>query len=457
MHGLPWAPRTRRRKLRCRAIATARRREDTTEDATDVGVEDVRAARCRAGGVRAARHIARVARDARGDSPRDAEDDLGRTRARARSRSRVRAASLVQSPRPSARRPPRVMRPRPTPRRPAASRVTPPPRSGRTPPRPRPAPLPSRTGSPRASPSAAPASSAAVSSSTVPPPPRRRSRCSPPSSSSTSAATSSPRAPAEHPRLQVLRGIRAQPLVVQGTRGGAPCARHPPRRIPSRSRTTIPTVPTRRTIPTSSATVRCSTARSSSARASPPTSRSRSPSSSSGQHRGTRRAVVQTRRARVAAVERFRGEGLRRTRGGHHRGRQRRGGIRRGRSVNRVVQTVRASGATPLRLSLLREGAPVNVDVTPNVSPAGEGRIGVQLEANAEMTKRTAKNAAEGAGLAAKRIRTTRGARVQIALLARERFRIGEGERQRSDRDRRGRGGGGCAPRISPGCISSRP
>ena len=73
-----------------------------------------------------------------------------------------------------------------------------------------------------------------------------------------------------------------------------------------------------------------------------------------------------------------------------------------GRSVNRVVQTVRASGATPLRLSLLREGAPVNVDVTPNVSPAGEGRIGVQLEANAEMTKRVARNAAEGAGLAAK-------------------------------------------------------
>lgn len=73
-----------------------------------------------------------------------------------------------------------------------------------------------------------------------------------------------------------------------------------------------------------------------------------------------------------------------------------------GRSVNRVVQTVKASGATPLRLSLLREGAPVNVDVTPNVSPAGEGRIGVQLEANAEMTKRVAKNAAEGASLAAK-------------------------------------------------------
>ena len=63
---------------------------------------------------------------------------------------------------------------------------------------------------------------------------------------------------------------------------------------------------------------------------------------------------------------------------------------------------MRASGATPLRLSLLREGAPVNVDVTPNVSPAGEGRIGVQLEANAEMTKRVARNAAEGAGLAAK-------------------------------------------------------
>ena len=34
----------------------------------------------------------------------------------------------------------------------------------------------------------------------------------------------------------------------------------------------------------------------------------------------------------------------------------------------------------------------MNVDVTPNVSPAGEGRIGVQLEANAEMTKRVARN-----------------------------------------------------------------
>lgn len=73
-----------------------------------------------------------------------------------------------------------------------------------------------------------------------------------------------------------------------------------------------------------------------------------------------------------------------------------------GRSVKRVVEAVKASGATPLRLSVLREGAPVNVDVTPNVSPAGEGRIGVQLEANAEMTRRVAKNAAEGAFLAAK-------------------------------------------------------
>ena len=43
-----------------------------------------------------------------------------------------------------------------------------------------------------------------------------------------------------------------------------------------------------------------------------------------------------------------------------------------GRSVNRVVQTVRASGATPLRLSLLREGAPVN-GTSPRTSPGRRG------------------------------------------------------------------------------------
>jgi hypothetical protein len=42
----------------------------------------------------------------------------------------------------------------------------------------------------------------------------------------------------------------------------------------------------------------------------------------------------------------------------------------------------------------------VGIDVTPNTSPGGEGRIGVQLEANAEIIKRIAANPREGAVLA---------------------------------------------------------
>jgi RIP metalloprotease RseP len=44
----------------------------------------------------------------------------------------------------------------------------------------------------------------------------------------------------------------------------------------------------------------------------------------------------------------------------------------------------------------------MTIDVTPNTSPTGEGRIGVQLEANATIEKRIAKNAGEGLALASK-------------------------------------------------------
>jgi RIP metalloprotease RseP len=42
----------------------------------------------------------------------------------------------------------------------------------------------------------------------------------------------------------------------------------------------------------------------------------------------------------------------------------------------------------------------LSIVVTPNVSPSGEGRIGAQLEANAEVSKRVARDPAEAAGLA---------------------------------------------------------
>ena len=78
-----------------------------------------------------------------------------------------------------------------------------------------------------------------------------------------------------------------------------------------------------------------------------------------------------------------------------------------GKSVNAVVDRVKASGATPLHFDVQRRGEggkmeTVGIDVKPNTSPAGEGRIGVQLEANAEIRKRIASNPAEGLVLAGK-------------------------------------------------------
>jgi RIP metalloprotease RseP len=88
-------------------------------------------------------------------------------------------------------------------------------------------------------------------------------------------------------------------------------------------------------------------------------------------------------------------------------------------AVARVVDAVRKSGSDPVRFEVNRRenvatAAPgvkvdssqvVNVEslsivVTPNVSPSGEGRIGAQLEANAEVSKRVARDPAEAAGLA---------------------------------------------------------
>jgi membrane-associated protease RseP (regulator of RpoE activity) len=87
-------------------------------------------------------------------------------------------------------------------------------------------------------------------------------------------------------------------------------------------------------------------------------------------------------------------------------------------AVARVVDAVRKSGSDPVRFEVNRREnvattAPgVKVDtsqvkveslsivVTPNVSPSGEGRIGAQLEANAEVSKRVARDPAEAAGLA---------------------------------------------------------
>ena len=90
-------------------------------------------------------------------------------------------------------------------------------------------------------------------------------------------------------------------------------------------------------------------------------------------------------------------------------------------AVARVVDAVRKSGSDPVRFEVNRRengatAAPgVKVDsidssqvkveslsivVTPNVGPSGEGRIGAQLEANAEVSKRVARDPAEAACLA---------------------------------------------------------
>ena len=87
-------------------------------------------------------------------------------------------------------------------------------------------------------------------------------------------------------------------------------------------------------------------------------------------------------------------------------------------AVARVVDAVRKSGSDPVRFEVNRrenvattapgvkvDSSQVKVEslsivVTPNVSPSGEGRIGAQLEANAEVSKRVARDPAEAAGLA---------------------------------------------------------
>lgn len=75
-----------------------------------------------------------------------------------------------------------------------------------------------------------------------------------------------------------------------------------------------------------------------------------------------------------------------------------------GKSVNAVVDKVKAAGASTLHFDIQRRGTQgtVGIDVTPNTSPSGEGRIGVQLEANAEVHKRVAANPGEGLVLAGK-------------------------------------------------------
>ena len=90
-------------------------------------------------------------------------------------------------------------------------------------------------------------------------------------------------------------------------------------------------------------------------------------------------------------------------------------------AVARVVDAVRAAGGEPVRLDVTRRivsknlpAAPdvlsaspeasgeesLRIVVTPRVSPAGEGRIGAQLEANAEVSKRVAGDPADAARLA---------------------------------------------------------
>ena len=73
-----------------------------------------------------------------------------------------------------------------------------------------------------------------------------------------------------------------------------------------------------------------------------------------------------------------------------------------GRSVNEVVDRVRRSAGAPMRFDVERRGEARTIEVKPSLSPGGEGRIGVQLEANAEVVKRVAKDPAEGVALAAR-------------------------------------------------------
>ena len=74
-----------------------------------------------------------------------------------------------------------------------------------------------------------------------------------------------------------------------------------------------------------------------------------------------------------------------------------------GRSVNDVVAKVKAAGSNPVRLKIDRLNAPpVDIEVVPKTGVNGEGRIGVQLEANAEVRKRIASDPAEGLFLASK-------------------------------------------------------
>ena len=78
-----------------------------------------------------------------------------------------------------------------------------------------------------------------------------------------------------------------------------------------------------------------------------------------------------------------------------------------GKSVNDVVAKVKAAGSNPVRLKIERFGTngpapPVDIEVVPKTGVNGEGRIGVQLEANAEVRKRVAGNPAEGLFLATK-------------------------------------------------------
>jgi len=86
-------------------------------------------------------------------------------------------------------------------------------------------------------------------------------------------------------------------------------------------------------------------------------------------------------------------------------------------AVARVVDAVRQSGSEPVRFDVRRRAerragdaltAPglemesLRIVVTPRLSPSGEGRIGAQLEANAEVSKRVARDPAEAASLAAR-------------------------------------------------------
>ena len=84
-------------------------------------------------------------------------------------------------------------------------------------------------------------------------------------------------------------------------------------------------------------------------------------------------------------------------------------------AVARVVDAVRQSGSEPVRFDVRRralsetratdvsaEVESLRIVVTPRLSPSGEGRIGAQLEANAEVSKRVARDPAEAASLAAR-------------------------------------------------------